>query len=73
LKSFLNSKGIQTMIHYPKALPFAPAYKHLKHEELHFPVAASFEKTVLSLPVYPELSNKQVEYVCEMIKSFYES
>lgn len=73
LKSFLIDKGIQTMIHYPKALPFEPAYKYLNHKESDFPVAASLEKSVLSLPVYPELSNDQVEYVCEMIKLFYEA
>lgn len=71
LKNFLSDNGIQTMIHYPKALPFEPAYEYLNHTERDFPVSAQLQKVVLSLPVYPELTNEQVEYVCNMIKSFY--
>jgi dTDP-4-amino-4,6-dideoxygalactose transaminase len=72
LKSFLEQKGVQTVIHYPKALPFEPAYNHLSHSEIDFPVAAQLQKTVLSLPVSPEISEAQIQYVCQMIKLFYE-
>lgn len=71
LKAYLEKQGIQTLIHYPKALPFEPAYKHLKHTEDQFPVSARLQKSVLSLPIYPELSAEQIDYVCEMIRSFY--
>lgn len=73
LKNFLAHTEIQTMIHYPKALPFEPAYEYLNHSEKDFPVSAELQKTVLSLPIYPELTNEQVEYVCSMIKSFYDT
>lgn len=71
LKSFLHSQGIQTMIHYPAALPFEPAYSYLKHSKEDFPVAFELSQEVLSLPIYPELSRKQIMYVCEKIKEFY--
>lgn len=72
LKSFLESKGVQTLIHYPKALPFVPAYDYLSHSMDDFPVSAQLQRTVLSLPITPEISEEQIMYVCRMIKVFYE-
>ena len=71
LKSFLETHSIQTMIHYPTALPFEPAYKHLKHSVEDFPVAFKLSQEILSLPIYPELSVEQITFVCEKIKEFY--
>ena len=72
LKSFLESKGVQTLIHYPKALPYEPAYDYLSHSINDFPVSAQLQRTVLSLPISPEISEEQILYVCQMIKSFYD-
>ena len=72
LKSFLESEGVQTLIHYPKALPYEPAYDHLSHSRGDFPVSSKLQNTVLSLPISPEISEEQIFYVCQMIKSFYE-
>jgi dTDP-4-amino-4,6-dideoxygalactose transaminase len=71
LKSFLETHSIQTMIHYPTALPFEPAYKHLKHSVEDFPVAFKLSQEILSLPIYPELSAEQIAFVSEKIKEFY--
>jgi len=71
LKDFLESKDVQTLIHYPTALPFEPAYGYLNHSEVDFPVSASLQKSVLSLPVHTELSEKQINYVCDLIRTFY--
>jgi dTDP-4-amino-4,6-dideoxygalactose transaminase len=51
----LKENGIETAIHYPKALPFLKAYKHLAHKTEDFPVASVFQDKILSLPIYPEL------------------
>ncbi len=72
LKFFLESKGVQTLIHYPNALPYEPAYNYLSHSLNDFPVSALLQNTVLSLPVSPEISQEQILYVCHMIKSFYD-
>lgn len=71
LKDFLEKNDVQTLIHYPLALPFEPAYYYLKHTEEDFPVSVSLQKSVLSLPIYPELTEGQINYVSDLIRSFY--
>lgn len=71
LKQFLHESGIETQIHYPRALPFEPAYQHLRLQVHDFPLAAKLQSEVLSLPVYPELTEAQILYVCNTIKKFY--
>ena len=71
LADYLKSKGISTGIHYPVALPFMPAYGYLKHKPSDFPVAYECQGEILSLPMYPELSDGQIEYVAQSIKEFY--
>lgn len=73
LKSFLLERGVETEIHYPTALPFEPAYIYLKHSPSDFPVACELSTEILSLPIYPEISTEQIEYVCSAIQSFYSS
>lgn len=73
LKKFLFDKGVQTIIHYPKALPNLPAYQYLNHTPEDFPVASKFQEEQLSLPIYPELTPEQIHYVCDCIKAFYSS
>jgi dTDP-4-amino-4,6-dideoxygalactose transaminase len=71
LASFLKSKGIETGIHYPTALPFMPAYKYLGHQAKDFPVAHKYQGEIISLPMFPELSEEQMIYVADSIKEFY--
>lgn len=71
LKNHLEEKGIQTGIHYPSALPNLPAYSYLNHSPSDFPVASKYQDEILSLPMYPELKNEQIEYICDEIKSFF--
>lgn len=70
LKKHLEANGIQTAIHYPTALPNLPAYKYLRHQPSDFPVASKYQSEILSLPMYPELSEKQINYVCDTIKGY---
>ena len=71
LQGYLKKKGIQTMIHYPHALTNLSVYTHLSLNQADFPVANSLEKEVLSLPIYPELTDKQIAYICRNIQDFY--
>lgn len=71
LSDFLLAKGVQTIVHYPAALPNLPAYRYLNHSPEDFPVANSLQERVLSLPLYPELTEEQVSLVCRSIKEFY--
>ena len=71
LITFLKERGIETAIHYPTALPNLKAYEYLQHAELDFPVATSYQSKILSLPIYPELSESDVEYIAGAINEFY--
>ena len=71
LKSFLQEKGIQTAIHYPTALPLMKAYDYLGHKPEHFPMAAKFQSEILSLPIFPEMTDEQLVYVADMLREFY--
>jgi dTDP-4-amino-4,6-dideoxygalactose transaminase len=70
LQQYLKSRGIETVIHYPRALPNLPAYKYLHHQPSDFPVATRLEKEILSLPMYPEMTEDMIGYVAESIKEF---
>jgi dTDP-4-amino-4,6-dideoxygalactose transaminase len=70
LKEFLKSKGIATGIHYPVALPNLKAYSYLNHKESDFPEASKASYEILSLPMFPELTESQIQYVTDNIKEF---
>jgi dTDP-4-amino-4,6-dideoxygalactose transaminase len=71
LISFLDARGIATAIHYPTPLPFLPAYDYLQCTEEQFPNATSNQKEILSLPLFPELPQEQIDYIGYAIRSFY--
>src|SRR5262249_14594230 len=70
LRQHLSNSGIMTLLHYPKALPFLPAYVYLGHQAQDFPVAYANQSRILSLPIYPELSETMIAYVAEKITEF---
>lgn len=71
LMKFLQENRIGTMVHYPTALPFEPAYRHLHHVPEDFPVAHRLARETLSLPIGPELSQEQLQHVAETVRSFF--
>ncbi|MBN9379446.1 MAG: DegT/DnrJ/EryC1/StrS family aminotransferase [Chitinophagaceae bacterium] len=71
LMAFLKEQGVETAIHYPVALPNLPAYKYLGYAPSDFPVATRLQSEILSLPMYPELSESSIGYIAEKIKLFY--
>ena len=70
LQDHLKSKGISTGIHYPISLPNLKAYSYLKHNKNDFPEATKASEEILSLPMYPELSEGQVQFIADTIKEF---
>ena len=70
LQQFLNDKGIASGLHYPFPLHLQKAYAHLGYKEGDFPVAENVAKRLLSLPMFPELTREQIEYVAEAIREF---
>lgn len=71
LKSNLYEEGIETAIHYPVALPNMMAYEYLGYSRNDFAIASNYENKILSLPIFPEMTEEQIVYVCSRIKSFY--
>jgi dTDP-4-amino-4,6-dideoxygalactose transaminase len=71
LKPHLESAGISVGLHYPKALPFYPAYAYLGHRPEDFPVAYRNQARILSLPIYPEMPIEAIEYVSDQIRMFF--
>lgn len=73
LKMFLEESGIWTGLHYPIPLHLTQAYSYLGYKKGDFPVAERLADEILSLPMYPELTEEQIDSVCEKIKTFYKS
>ena len=73
LKEFLQQKGIGTAIHYPIPPHLQKAYSHLNFKKGDFPIAEKLANQSLSLPIYPGLSNDQVNYICDSIIEFFKS
>jgi dTDP-4-amino-4,6-dideoxygalactose transaminase len=67
LQQALKEKGIGVGVHYPKALPFLEAYDYLNAAPEDFPVAYKYQDEILSLPMYPELQQSQIEYIAGCI------
>ncbi len=71
LAKFLKEKGIETAVHYPTPLPEMQAYQYLGHQPQDFPVSHQYKSEILSLPMYPELSHGQMDYIAEQIQAFF--
>jgi len=71
LKQYLSDRGIQTSIHYPTPLPYLTAYNHLKEDGIEFPKALNNSETILSLPMFPELTEQEIKYVSATIAEFF--
>ena len=71
LQEYLNECGIGTMVHYPVPPHLQNAYKELPYKKGSFPIAEETANTCLSLPLYPGLTENDMEYIVEQIKTFY--
>jgi dTDP-4-amino-4,6-dideoxygalactose transaminase len=71
LREELKSNNITTGIHYPIPLHLQPAYNYLGYKEGDFPVTEKASQEILSLPMFAELSEKQIMEICYWVKNFY--
>lgn len=67
LRRALTAAGIETAVHYPIALHLQPAYRHLGYQMGDFPESEHAAREVLSLPMFPELTDGQVHQVAEAV------
>jgi len=71
LKNYLAIEGIETAIHYPFPIHKQEAYFN-ENKKLKLPIAEKAAQEILSLPMYPEMSEGHVIEVCNSIKRFYQ-
>ena len=71
LSKFLEEKGIKTVIHYPIPIHLQEVYGSLGFKKGDFPVSERLSGSILSLPMFPELTNEEIEYISEKIHEFY--
>jgi dTDP-4-amino-4,6-dideoxygalactose transaminase len=72
LQSWLKDRGVATGIHYPLAVHQQEAFKTTGGQDSDLPVTEKIVGEILSLPMYPELTGAQIEYVASAIRAFYE-
>lgn len=70
LIDYLKANNIQTAINYPLALPFLPCYSHMTPLPGDFPVAYQMQSRILSLPIFPEITQRQIQHLLTSIISF---
>ncbi|MBS3101593.1 DegT/DnrJ/EryC1/StrS family aminotransferase [Candidatus Woesearchaeota archaeon] len=70
LAEYLNLKEIQTGVHYPTPIHLQEAYSNLGYKKGSFPIAEQYADEILSLPMFPELTEEQISYVSKSIKDF---
>ncbi len=71
LKEHLDKNGIGTAIYYPLCLHLQDCFKFLGGKQGDYPEAEKASQETLALPVFPELTSDQIEYVVEQIAAFY--
>lgn len=71
LRAYLETRGVGTAIHYPVPIHLQPAARSLGYSRGAFPVTEYHADRILSLPIYPELEESQLDYVTSCIEDFY--
>ena len=73
LQIYLNENGIATGLHYPVPLHLQKCFEHLGYKKGDFPVTEGLAANCLSLPMFPELSDEQIGFICDRIKMFFKN
>ncbi|MFG6500820.1 DegT/DnrJ/EryC1/StrS family aminotransferase [Sulfitobacter sp. 1A15106] len=70
LEAHLKSHGIGSARNYPRALPFLPCYARLQHRPEDFPIASNLAEEGLSIPIFAEMTDQQLQRVVDVILGF---
>lgn len=70
LIKYLNENGVGSSIHYPTALPFLTCYQYLRHDYGDFPISFQYQNQILSIPMFPELDQIEIQKVIKTLNDF---
>jgi len=70
LMANLREHGVSAGLHYPTPVHLQPCYEFLNVARGSLPITESLASRVISLPMYPELTREQIEFVCDQVKQF---
>ncbi|OFY63615.1 MAG: erythromycin biosynthesis sensory transduction protein eryC1 [Bacteroidetes bacterium RIFCSPLOWO2_02_FULL_36_8] len=70
MQKYLNEQGVSTGLHYPVPLHLQNTFQYLGHKKGDFPVSEKLAEQGLSLPMFPEMTDEQIGYVAEKVRSF---
>ena len=70
LQAYLKQHGVETYIHYPTPVHLQQAYQELGLPKGSFPIAEAYADQVLSLPLFPELTDGEISIICDLIQRF---
>ncbi len=71
LKAFLAENGVGCEVYYPRCFHEQSCFSYLGYKRGDFPLAEKAAEEVLAIPIYPELTDEQIEYVVATIDKFY--
>ncbi len=72
LLKYLQENGIQALIHYPTPLHLQKTYSFLGYKKGDLPIVEGVAEQIISLPIFPDLTKKQIKYIVKKIADFYE-
>lgn len=72
LASYMEKQGVETGIHYGTPVHLQPPYRERGYVPGDFPASETWAETVLSLPMHPELSDEEIDYVVDTIAAFFD-
>ncbi|MFH0805613.1 MAG: DegT/DnrJ/EryC1/StrS family aminotransferase [Patescibacteria group bacterium] len=70
LRNYLKEKGVGTAIHYPKVIYLEKAYQDKNYKKGSCPIAEKYSQEILSLPMYPELTEKEIKQISKIILNY---
>jgi len=70
---FLRDRGIGTGIHYPEPIHLLPPFAYLGHAKGDFPVAEEYMKSIVSLPIFPGMTEEQARYVIDTVHEYFKN
>jgi dTDP-4-amino-4,6-dideoxygalactose transaminase len=71
LLAYLNKNGVEAKIHYPIPVHLQKAAQYLGYKKGDFPVSEEDSRTIITLPAHQHLTNQEIDYTIEQVRSFY--